>query len=413
MQLFHKYYNHQIHKLFHTKFWLFETSVWLHVFGRAMISVFIPIFLLKLGYSVSGVLTFYLIYCIFNFPLNFIARYFIQKIGGRIVVIIGTISFIISFVFLYNLEFGNLLIFVLMAFFMAVYDTFYWVGHLYLFMLCSKHKANICKDTSMLYIAKMAAAVLAPLFGALILIFLERDVLIIISIIVLLLSIWPLFKIKAFKDKPSQDKTIKLRDFFTNLHEAKAHIAYGIFSFHNVAESVIWPIFIFIIFKTIESVAIIPVLIAVASIICSYFTGKIKKSSRSRIIIIASLLILLTWIFRLVLDSSVFYFVSIAFIGVFSILITLPIDSEIFEIGEKKNDPLSAATYRNFMSMFPRIFFYLFLILMIDVFKISFISAALSMLILAVFSFYVFNKPNLTQHRQKKIRRIKYSNSRN
>jgi len=391
MQLFHKYHIHEMHKLFYTKFHLFELSIWLHVFGRSMISIFIPIFLLKIGYSIPSVLVFYLIYNIFDFPLNFVAKWLIEKIGGRRVLMIGTLSIILFFLGLYSLEFGNWMMFVIMAFLFAVYDACYWVAHLYLFMICSKERASTSRDTSILYIAKRIAGVLSPLFGALILIFFSKSILIVISIIILLLSIWPLFKIKNIKDKPDKRKNTSMHKFFASVKDARAHILYGLLSFHNVAEGIIWPIFIYTVFKSFESVAIIPILVSLTAIFFSYFTGKVKKSNRGKVISIAAFFISIIWILRLVLDSSIFYYASIVLIGLFSIMITLPIDAEIFEKGEEK-DPLAASTYRNAFSMFPRIFFYSFLILFLNVFNISFIVAAISLFAMVFITFFILYK---------------------
>ncbi len=388
MQLFHRYHSHKMYKLFCTDFWRFELSVWLNVFGRAMISIFIPIFLLKIGFSITGVLLYYLIFNLFDWPLNFVAKWAIQKIGARKVVMIGTISFIIFFGILYNLQLGNWYLFVIMAFFLALYDTFYWVGHLYLFMLTSKHKKNISGDTSFLYIVKKIAGVLAPMIGALILIFLHRNILIITSMVILSLSIWPLYKFKNIKDKPEKEKVFDSKKFFSNIQDTKSFITMAFYGLHNVAEDVIWPIFIFTLFNSLESVAIIPILVSVSSIILTYFTGKVKKSNRARVTSLAALLVTVTWILRIVLSSNIFYYLSVVLVGFFSVLITLPTDSDIFELGERK-DPLFASTYRNFISMFPRIFLYAFLIILLEVFKISFVVAAVSMFLLALFN-YIF-----------------------
>ena len=74
--------------------------------------------------------------------------------------------------------------------------------------------------------------------------------------------------------------------------------------------------------------------------------------------------------------------------GLFSVLVSLPLDSNLFEKGEKK-DALSASTYRNTFSMFPRIFFFGILFLLLSVFKVGFIAAAISMFIIMAIN-YVF-----------------------
>lgn len=391
MILFQRYHYHQLEKFFHTDFWIFETSVWLHVFARSMIAIFIPIFLLQMGWSIGQVMFFYFIFNVFDAPLNFFAKWLVYKIGARLVVALGTLCYVGFFVVLYNLQLGDWSMLIWMALLAALYDTFYWVGHIYFFMLCEKNDRNISKGVSALYIVKRIAGVLAPLIGALVLIFANEKMLIIMSMIMLMLSILPLFRIKETKDRPAK-KPKSFAKFFAKGDGLKEYIITGLNSFHNVAEGIIWPIFIYTIFETIESVAAIPVIVAGTVIIFTYFTGKIKKTNREKIIGLGALLISLTWILRLLIDNNIFYYISIFLIGAFSILVSVPLESNIYEKGEKK-DPLSTSAYRNFFSMFPRIFFYGALYLMLEIFQVSFVSAIISMFIIVVIN-YLFVAKN-------------------
>jgi hypothetical protein len=352
-----------------------------------MIAVFIPIFLLQMGHSVAEVILYFFIYNVFDFPLNFFARWLIQKIGARRVIILGSFALTIFFAILYNLSYGNWPLLISMAFFAALYDALYWVAHIYLFMGCEKNDDNISGGVSFLYIIKRIAGILAPILGALILIFFKQKVLIIVSTIILILSIWPLFKIKETKDKP-EGRPMKIKSFFRKWDDVKEYLLLGIYSFHNVAEGVIWPIFIFILFKSIESVALIPVIVSVTAIVFAGLTGRIKKVERNKTMAIGAFLIAVVWILRLVIVNNIFYYLSIFFVGLFSIFVSLPLDSSLFEKGEKR-DALNTSTYRNTFSMFPRIFFYGALYILLDVFKISFLSAAVAMLVVMAIN-YVF-----------------------
>lgn len=395
MQLFHHYHSHRLDKLIHSDLWLFELSIWLHIFGRSMIAIFVPIFLLTIGYSLSEVIAYYFIFNIFDIPINFLAKSLVIKIGARRVLILGNLALIVFFIILYSFSSGSWLLLVALALFSALYDCFYWVAHLYLFMKSTKNNENASGETSTLYIVKRIAGILAPMFGALVLIFLSKNILIIISVVIIFLSIIPLFKMKGIEDKPAKGKTMSMRRYFSKFDYLKEYIIQGLYTFHIAAEGVIWPLFIYTVFADIKSVAIIPVLVSLTAVLFSYFTGKVKKTNRGKAMVLGALLISITWILRIFLVSNIFYFASIVLVGFFSILISLPLDSSLFEKGELR-DPLAAATYRNTLMMFPRIFFFGALYLMLDIFKISFMTAAVSMLVVMAVSYiFLVKKPRM------------------
>jgi len=367
-----------------------------------MISIFIPILLLRFDYSITELMIYYLIFNIFDFPLNFFARWTIRKFGAKKTIILGILALIAYFACLYNLGPNNWSLLIVMALCAALYDTWYWGAHIYYFMKCSKHDKNVAGDTSLFYIVKRIAGMLAPIIGAAILIFTGQHILIIISVIVLALSLWPLFKIKDTKDRPKEGKVMSMREFFKGGSGLREYILQGLCSFHYVAEGIIWPIFIYTLFGSIESVAIIPVIVSLTVIIFTYFTGKIKKANRNKAMILGGILITITWILRLVLANNIFYYISVFLIGMFAILVSLPLDCNIFEKGEKR-DALAASIYRNTFSMFPRIIFYGALVILLEVFKVSFITAAVSMFVFVAINFLFIVRKKSCAVRQRNV----------
>jgi len=395
MQAFHHYYQHHLNfkKLFHSEFWLFEFSIWLHVFAKSLIAIFVPILLLKNGYAVSEVMLFYLLMAVFVLPLNFYSRWLIRLIGARYVMILSNLAIIGFFITFFNFVENSIFFLIALAILAALYDTFYWIAHLYLFMKLERKVKESRQETSILWIVKRFAGILGPVLGALILIIANQQILIIISIIIFALSLIPLFKVKHISDKP-EEKQLSFSEFFKNKREKKNYLSMSLWGLHGSAENSLLPIFIFLLFNSIESVAIISVIVSVVTIIFTYFTGKMHKRS-SGLIALGAFLITLVWIARLFFDNGIFYLVTVGFIGIFSILVSIPLDGDIFRRGNQL-DPLSASMYRNTFSMISRIPLYFFLVILINIFEISFIVAASAAFIIMAIN-YIFLKNTSTK----------------
>ena len=216
-----------------------------------------------------------------------------------------------------------------------------------------------------------------PAIGAGILIFFSKGALIIVSIIIFALSIIPLLKLRHLKNKPPKP-SLSFREFFQHARERKNYLSIAFFSIHSSAEGVLFPLFIFIIFESIQSVALIPIIVSVTALIFSYFARKIKRADREKMIILGGFLITFIWVLRLIVDLPFFYYISIFFVGLFSLLVTIPLDSNLFARG-KSRDPLSTSMYRNTISMFAKLLFYGTLAILISVFKVSFVFALLGL----------------------------------
>lgn len=382
MQLFEHYYQSRLHKIVHSKFWEFEFSIWLHTFSRSMVAVFIPIFLLQLDYTIGEVMVYYFLFITVNLPLNFVVRWLIRKIGARKVLIIGSLFSVVFFVSLFNLTSNNLIFLAFIAVMAAAYDACYWVAHIYLFLRCSDHDDDMAGDTGAMAIVQKMAGIIAPVLGVGILLIFGKKILIVASVVILIFSIVVLFKIKGLPDRPRR-KQKKMRDFFYSWDITKDYIECGFYSIHRSAENIIWPVAIYLFFVgSVKSVATIPVIVSVSTIIFTYFASKVSRERRGKMIVVGSVMIALIWAIRILVDSAIFYYASIFLVGLFSVIVSLPMDSCIYEKGEKL-DTLSASMWINFARMLPSAVLFGVLALVVNVFNFSFIVAAGSMLLIA------------------------------
>ena len=109
---------------------------------------------------------------------------------------------------------------------------------------------------------------------------------------------------------------------------------------------------------------------------------------------------------RLVIENSIFYYASVFLVGIFSILISIPLDSNIFEKGEKR-DALSAATYRNAFATFFGACFYGLLSILINIFNVSFLLASSGLFFVIIISYLSGIERYYTVTKLKKVKALK------
>lgn len=398
MQLFHFYHHHyRLRDLIPSDFWLFEFAVWLHVLARSVITIFIPILLLETGFSLQAVIIFYLLFHALDVPLNFAVGWLIERIGARLVMFFSNIFLIFFFIGLDMIEPGQYWYLGYLALLVALYDTFYWVAHLFLFMKSDRDARKAGSETGAFYSIKKIATMLGPILGAGLLMFVSQTSLVAVASALLLGSAIPLIYVTDFHDKPDITRTRRyhLRDFFRNTVDRTNLISTGLFSVHRRAELVLWPLFLYTIFGTIQSVAIVPVIVAATTIIFSVFNSRINASTRELMIMVGAALIAAVWLMRLYIDATSFYYISVAAVSIFSLLVMLPLDSNVFVRG-RRTDPLSASVLRNTFSMtFPLLFLLTPLAVAVSIFDAAFSIVAAVMVLLILLNAYF-----MTTHKQ-------------
>lgn len=381
MQVVHFYHRNHLYRL--TKnpdFYYFEIAIWLHTLAHSLITVFVPILLLKSGYSVPEIVMYFLIFNSIDIPLNFVVEAILRKIGARKVLILGTLAIIAFFMLLGVLPPSNWPLLVLLAFFSALYDTLFWISHIYLFIETNRNSQDAGEAVGALEGLRKFASILGPAFGALVLLTAGKGFLVVVSIAIFALSIIPLFQMKHIHDIPAERK-LPFRRFFSGVQKKKDFLNLAFWGVHVEVEDIIWPFFIFLIFGSLESVAAVPVVVSLTAAVFSYFVGKLTNKNTSKMIALGSLVIAITWIMRIIFQNGEFYYFSIFLVGLFSLLVAIPIDRNIAVLGIE-HGPLATSTYRNATAMILRVPLYLLLVILVEVFKVSFAVAAFSLIVI-------------------------------
>ncbi|MDH3352879.1 MAG: hypothetical protein OEL87_00335, partial [Nanoarchaeota archaeon] len=233
-------------------------------------------------------------------------------------------------------------------------------------------------------ILRQIGGLFAPGIGALFLIFFDKDYLILVSISFFILALIPLFSIRLDYMKPRGKQTLK--QFFKSKEEKINFLSRGLFSLHSTNELTLLPLFVFITFANIEAIGILPMIAAISSIIFIYYIGELTDRFNHRaLILLGAISIAFVWILRIIFPQIGVFYISTLLMGLFSVLIAVPLDSQIIERG-RKTSILDTSTYRNAFCMSSNVVLYGTLYVALEVFKISFAIAVFAMITLSLIS---------------------------
>ncbi len=363
-----------------TNFWRYELAAWLHALSLSLVWVFVPILILQSGYTVSDVILYYLLFNIIDVPLNFAARNFIQRYGARWAVAISTFAVILFFLIFLRIDGASWPILFALAACGAFYDAFYWVAHVYLFMNSDKAVKHTGRNTGIFYAVRQSALMVGPMVGAGLLIFFNQSWVLIATIFGLALSLVPLLGLQNFPDMP-EAKPLNWRAFFSPGGK-QPFVNAVLYAIHDSVESSLFPLFIFIMFGTLASVALVSVIVSLSAIVFALVSGYLKPRYRKLVMLIAALIVAVVWIGRLHDTHTVFLYISVLIVAVLAQLIQIPIDTDMFEHSRRMQDPLTGATYRNVAYMGINVLLYGTLFFLVHTFNVSFVIACVSLFIL-------------------------------
>lgn len=306
----------------------FSVYIFLSTFARNLIELFIPIILYKYGYSLKEVILYYLFVNIFSVLITHPIIKMSKKYSNKILVIIGFISFFILQILLNNLKY-NVYYLIILAFLFALYRRGYWISRRFYNLKIMK-KEKISSTYSLISIFNQIAVIISSYIGAILLDFFTINLLNILSMIIYVISMIPLFLLKFNYEK----NNIKL-DFIGTIKKIPKQNLYlfGSYELINVLKF-LFPLYLFIYVKdTYQVVGIINVITNLSIIIFAYFYGKKLDGNKNYL----KLSIILTVIVYFLKANSTFYLlIIISFLeGIFTKMYELSISKEFYVLSKQ------------------------------------------------------------------------------
>jgi len=323
--------HHHLHFLKNRELNELYISVAIKSFAISMISIFVPIYLLKLNYSLTTVFLFFAIlnasHALFVIPAAKIS----SKYGFKHSMFYSVPILIIFYLALYTLEQFHWPIYLLAVIF-GINNALYWVGYHVDFSKFSDKK-NRGKEVGKAKIVSSIFYVLGPIIGGLIITFVGFQALFVTVSVLLSASVIPLFFSKDIHDPIN----FSIKEIFKGqtIRNTFAFIGHGI---EGGAGVVIWPVFIFFsILNNFTTLGLVSSVSVSFSLLFVFIIGRFSDVRRRLVLRIGSLLNTVIWGVRFFIKTTFQVFIIDSFYGISKTLTNIPFDALSYDKANKSD----------------------------------------------------------------------------
>ncbi len=248
----------KIYKLCHTREGKLYVFFGVRSFILSLVGIFIPIFILKQGFSLIDLVCFYIFYYTFNIVSTNIALKAFEKLGYPKMFIISSLFYFLFFSLFPNVH--SLLELMAIGILCSFAVTFFWAPFNILFSRAKEDKLQVaCKQN----VTGLIATALAPLIGGVLATILPNYILFYFSAVALILAPIVLFKHERIEHKKDRGK-VKV-----TLEKVKRYKVFICEGFLNASTFIAWSLFIYFLFSSISIVGLIKTLINLVVVILS------------------------------------------------------------------------------------------------------------------------------------------------
>ncbi|HEX5455966.1 MAG TPA: hypothetical protein VFW77_01230 [Candidatus Saccharimonadales bacterium] len=230
-------------------------------------SIFIPLFLLSQGYSLTSVLGYLCLFSLFWLLTQSAGAWIVKKAGIRRTIALSFFSNITQYILLFSLGSYHVPLYAI-AFFGGLAVSLYWLPFRIAFIQLLAHH-NRGKSVGVSNALLILAGGITPAIGGGIATLFGADALYGAAIVMFLLGLIPLFLMRNFKTPES--RPVKIREILPDL------IANGAFNVDDAVEYNIWPLFIFLFIPSYASVGALASVSLISAIVISLYAGAREK----------------------------------------------------------------------------------------------------------------------------------------
>lgn len=301
-------------------------------FALSLITIFVPIYLLQIGYTLNQVLIFVMVELGTLSFFSPVSAMLAKKYGFKHIILYRMPLLIAYFAGLYALSTVNVPIY-LIAFSGGVAGSIYWVSLHSLFAVHSD-KLHRASQASKLTSLPGVAALFGPSIGGIIAVAFGFKILLIAAMVLLLASTVPLFFTQDMKPHVVH---FSVKDVFARKH-LKFMLAFTAQGIRAIARVIIWPLFVYFALKEVTAVGYMATIGAVGTIIFTLYIGKVSdKVSKRSVLKVGAILAALTFLLMIFAGNKMAIF-SVAFLaGLFTVMIDIPFIAMFYDKANEEN----------------------------------------------------------------------------
>jgi len=345
--------------------------------SQSFISLFIPIYLISLGFNLQKIMIFYSILYLFLLLFYPPSLKLGSIIGIKKVMAIGTLLWIPGYLLLAEMSAG--FPYYIVAILFGAANAVYW-GCFHVEFTKSVETNKEAKDLSIYKILLIITSVLGPLMGAYIIFLTSYSTLFIVASILAFISIIPLF---LTKDIYVPKEKLNLKIIFSVDKKIKV-LGYALEGFLAVIEEVLWPLFIYIILNDVLALGKI---FSFAALIIAFLIAEIGKIADKypKTVFKASVLTYAPlWIIRIFANTPFLFFIVNFVTNFLGTTVSISMNRLAYHQAETSKKIMSYFILREISLTLGRIVIIALILLIMDIPTIFIITAFITLLFLFV-----------------------------
>lgn len=251
---------------------------WCHSIGILAISlamIFVPIFLLKSGFSFRDVLVFIFLQQLFALLLQYPASKCFRIFNPHHLLALGAMCYALFFVLLSSLLSYHWPL-ALLALVWSFNRTIYWTAFHYIFGL-ARRPQRAGRQIAGINALTMLATTVAPAIGGIVATLFNIGYIYAAAIILLFIAVVPMIGKK--ETIPKTNLNFSWKQTWEMRRDAFANLCNGIVTTGEVS---IWPLLVFVLVGTYAGVGLLSSVIAFASIVITLYVGRREETKGER-----------------------------------------------------------------------------------------------------------------------------------